>query len=94
MFVQPNKKKSLQVNDILNSHCYKLLYGEVVPERSVASVTPGLCVDGHAVFPLVFEQVSWLVAISTGVISTVGADGARAPAIICHHCVSHRTVKK
>lgn len=78
----------------MSSHPYKLLDCEVVTERSVSSVTPGLLVDGHAVLPFVFEQVSWLVAISTGVISTVGADGAVAPAIIRHHCVSYGTVEE
>lgn len=78
----------------MKSHRYKLLDVEVISERSVASVTPGLCVDGHAVFPLVVEQVSWLVAISTGVISSVLADAVLAPAVIRHHRVSYRTVKK
>ena len=79
---------------MLKSHRYELLDGEVVAERSVASVAPGLCVDGHAVLPLVFEQVSRLVSISTGVITTVGTDGAITPAIIRHHRVSYRTVKE
>lgn len=61
---------------------------------SVTSVAPRLCVDGHAVFPFVFEQVSRLVAIGAGVVSTVGADGAVTPPIICHHCVSYWTVKE
>lgn len=76
------------------SHRHKLLDAEVVAERSVSSVAPGPFVDGNAAFPLAFEQVSRLVAISTGVISTMGADGAVAPAIIGHHRVSYRTVKE
>lgn len=72
------------------SYRHQRLNGEVVAERSVASVTPGLCVNGHAVLPLVLEQVPRQVAISAGVVPAVLADGAVAPAVVCHHGVSYR----
>lgn len=82
------------MNTIFSSHRHKLIDGEVIAERSVTSVTPGLFVNGHAVFPFVLEQVSWLVAIRTSVISTVCADGAIAPPIIRYHRVTYWTVEK
>lgn len=82
------------MNSTLRPHRYKLLDGEVVPEGSVSSVAPRLFVNGHAVFPFVFEQVPRLVAIGTCVISTMGADGSIAPAIVGHHSVTYRTAKE
>lgn len=71
------------------SYRHQILNGEVVTERRVPSVTPGLCVNGHAVLPLVLEQVPWQVAIGAGVVPAVLADGAVAPAVVCHHGVSY-----
>lgn len=76
------------------SHRHQGFDTEVVAERSVPPVPPGLGVNGHAVFPLVLEQMSWLEAVVAGVISTVVADGAVAPAIVGHHRVSHRAVEE
>lgn len=76
----------------MKSHRHKLLDGEVVTEGGVPSVAPGLGVNGHAVFPFVFEQVSWLVAVGAGVIPTVCADGAFPPSIVRHHCIPDWTV--
>lgn len=87
---QLNRKK----RKVSSSHRHQLLDGEVLAEGGVAPVAPGLGVDGHAVLPLVLEQVSRLVAIGTRVVATVGADGAVAPAIVGHHRVSYRTVKE
>jgi len=86
-------KKHWQVNEMFTPHRDELLDGEVVAERSVASVAPGLGVDGHAVLPLAVQQVLRLVAIGAGVITAVFADGAEAPAVVRHHRVSHRTAK-
>lgn len=76
----------------LAAHRHQLLDAQVVLQRSVASVAPGLGVDGHAVLPLVLQQVSGLVAVGAGVVPAVSADGAAAPAVVCHHRVSYRTV--
>lgn len=79
---------------VSGSHRHQLLDAEVVAEGGVAPVAPGLGVDGHAVLPLVLEQVSRLVAIGARVVAAVGADGAVTPAIVGHHRVSYRTVKE
>lgn len=73
------------------SHRHKLLDGEVVSELSVTSVAPGVFVNGHAVFPLVFHQVSRLVAVSAGVVPSVVTDAVQTPPIVRHHCFSNRT---
>lgn len=87
--IDKKKKNNMQVNQISSSHRHKLLDGEVILQRGIAPVTPGPGIDGHAVFPFVFEQMSGLVTISTGVISTVGADATVTPSVICHHCLSY-----
>lgn len=40
------------------------------------------------------EQVPWHVAIIAGVVPAVLADGAVAPAVVCHHGVSYRAVEE
>lgn len=76
------------------SYRYELLNAEVVTKGSVSPVTPGPCVNRHAVFPFVCEQVSRYVTISTGVISSVGTNRTITPPIIGHNRVSNRTVRK
>lgn len=68
---------------------HKLLDSEVVFKLSVSPVTPGTFVYRKAVLPFVFEQVSGLVAISAGVVASMGTDAAIAPTIIGHHGLSH-----
>lgn len=87
-------RSGTQTHKSNSSHRYELLNGEVVTEGSVSSVTPGLRVYGHAVFPFVFEQVLRQIAISTGIISSVGTYGTITPAIIGHNCVPNWTVRK
>lgn len=70
----------------------QLFNGEVVTELSISSIAPWALVNCHAVLPFVLQQVSWVVAVSTCVISAVCTNTTLSPSIISHNSVPHRAV--
>lgn len=68
-------------------YLYKLLNREVITQLCIPPVSPWLFVDCHAIFPLMRQKMSWIVAIWTSVISSMLTDTASSPAIICYNCI-------
>lgn len=68
-------------------YLHQVLDGEVVGEPRVPAVAPGAAVDGHAVLPLVGQEVPGVVAVTARVEATMGTDAASSPAVIGHYCV-------
>lgn len=72
-------------------HLHELFYGQVVLQLRLSPVSPRLGVDGHAVLPLVVEEVAGAVSVGTRVEATVPADGPRAPPVVGYHRLSNGT---
>lgn len=55
---------------------------KIITNSSLPPVAPGEPIDCHAVFPLMWQKMSRIIAVAAGIVATMLADGTSSPAVI------------
>lgn len=55
---------------------------KIITDSSLPPVAPGEPINCHAVFPLMWQKMSRIIAVAAGIVATMLADGTSSPAVI------------